>query len=274
MIWVTKKEESSKRGMPLSDKIVDQLFTYTRLGRVHHVMKLLEDLPAEVVNSAREDGDTLLHVAAQEEKVAVVEALLDAGADVNSRDSSDGTPLHRSCLSGALESVEVLLDHGSDLEARDVCDFTPLLAACEGGDHEVVELLLRKGADTTAQTNAGATSLHVACAQARCSVVCCLLEHGAGVAALETRDALSRPPALVIGQDGIPGVAPWDLERGGFGLGGDGGSSSYQESYRPMWGEGVGWAGFMGALGVVGAAQSCLSPVTNPVGGATEQRLV
>jgi len=71
------------------------------------------------------DGQTRLHIRAAEGLIRIVQKLIGAGADVNSRDFQGSTPLH-----GALLHVPVvtyLLDcSGIDLEVQNKMGYTPL----------------------------------------------------------------------------------------------------------------------------------------------------
>ncbi len=121
---------------------------------------------------------TPLLEAAYRAPVAVVKALLAAGADIAARDSSGNTPLHRAAFSSssrrsATAAVQVLLDAGADPEAQNRNGQTPLH---EAGDAEVAQILLLAGARVDAEDNDGNTALHSAY---RADVVEALLTAGA-----------------------------------------------------------------------------------------------
>lgn len=92
-------------------------------------------------------GDvTPLHDAADQPHVT--QALLEAGATVNVRDTSGAMPLHWACLQGNLECVRLLLAAGADVDARDDEGRTPLywVADRSGAKSEIERLLLDAGA--------------------------------------------------------------------------------------------------------------------------------
>eukprot|EP00752_Nemacystus_decipiens_P005214 g4733.t1 len=106
-------------------------------------------------------GRTPLHKAAQAEvdSVAVVQALLDAGADVSLR-SQDGTsPLDLAAGMGHVEIARALLEHGADVNDASEDGFTPLHNAAAGNKPEMVSLLCLNGADVDVLDNSGMSPL-------------------------------------------------------------------------------------------------------------------
>lgn len=79
---------------------------------------------------------------------AIVRALIQAGADVHSRDRLKRcTPLHMAARRGFVAIAEALLAGGADLEARDSAGETPLRRAVNCGKAELAAFLLARGAD-------------------------------------------------------------------------------------------------------------------------------
>jgi ankyrin repeat protein len=76
---------------------------------------------------------------------AVVELLLEKGADMESRDMNYGqTPLWCAAKEGHEAVVKLLLEKGADVESKDRVGRTPLSGAARGGHKAVVKLLLEK----------------------------------------------------------------------------------------------------------------------------------
>src|SRR5262245_42260372 len=97
-------------------------------------------------------NDNLI-VAACSGDIAWVRRILQADpAQVHARDSHLGTtPLHCAAHRGFLEIVQALLDAGADVMAREVCcEANPLHWAAEGGHLEVARLLIKHGSGVNA----------------------------------------------------------------------------------------------------------------------------
>jgi ankyrin repeat protein len=60
-----------------------------------------------------------IHFGVGDGDLAGVQALLDAGADVNAKDEDGLTPLHRAALAGHKEIVELLITKGAEVNAKD-----------------------------------------------------------------------------------------------------------------------------------------------------------
>ena len=145
-------------------------------------------------------GRTLLHEAAAQGSLRIVEFLLQLGADPNARDQWGHTPLyfvgnashrsngadvvhvlaqnganvnaqerlkhctalHMAARRGNIPVAEALLDCGADIEKRDKLGDTPLHRAVKCGKTDMVVFLLSRGADVLAEGKRGLTPLQVA----------------------------------------------------------------------------------------------------------------
>ena len=83
--------------------------------------------------------------------VEFVKALLeDAGADTEAKGGSNGyTALMLASEKGHVDAVQALLDAGADIEAKDYYGWTALMLASRYGHVEVVQALLDAGADNS-----------------------------------------------------------------------------------------------------------------------------
>ncbi|MFA6921473.1 MAG: ankyrin repeat domain-containing protein [Gallionella sp.] len=110
------------------------------------------------------DEQGMLMLAAGVGNQALVQALIDAGADVNAADERGWTPLAKAVYSaefkcGFPDVVKVLIDAGANIEAAIGYGVRPLMLAAGYGETEVVDTLLRAGADVLARNEGGYTAL-------------------------------------------------------------------------------------------------------------------
>jgi ankyrin repeat protein/uncharacterized protein YecT (DUF1311 family) len=91
--------------------------------------------------------------------VDMVQALLNAGVDVNSQNSGGETAVMAAVRAERPDRVQLLFDHGADANIRDRMGRTALHLAVEAGNIEMVKLLLAHGADRSISYGAGMTPL-------------------------------------------------------------------------------------------------------------------
>jgi len=93
---------------------------------------------ARRVNARFRYGETALHGASGRGHLAIVKVLLDAGANIDSRDDDEGTPLHNACCNNHLAVVRELIRRGADIYAKDIPGDTPFDSAASIGYPTVV----------------------------------------------------------------------------------------------------------------------------------------
>ena len=111
--------------------------------------------------NAREswNGQTALHWAAAEGQGAIVETLIEGGADVRQRSNAGSTPFMFAVREGDVRSVRAFLAAGADVNEKRPDLATPLLIAIVNGHEDLVDLLLEQGADPNAEGGTTGTTL-------------------------------------------------------------------------------------------------------------------
>lgn len=128
-------------------------------------------------------GRSALARAAEGGHGAVLEQLLQAGANPNLADHFGYAPLHLAVEAGHLEIVDKLLQAGADVRQLGPQKLTALHLAVCGGFTGLAEKLLKCGARVDARCRAGATPLMEAARRCDLATVRLLLEHKASARA-------------------------------------------------------------------------------------------
>ena len=97
-----------------------------------------------------DNGQTLLHVAADNGYFAIVQYLILNHANIEERDSFGRTPLHYASMNGHFEIVKYLISHGADIEKQDNDGRASLLYASMNVHYEIVDYLISHGANIEA----------------------------------------------------------------------------------------------------------------------------
>ena len=120
------------------------------LGLLDRARAHLDEDPKSI-GAHSHDGWTPLHLAAFFGHRDLAALLLDRGADVNARSTSErfaksNTPLHAAAANKQVEVARLLVDRGADVNARDGHGFTPLALAANSKSDLLMLLLLEQGA--------------------------------------------------------------------------------------------------------------------------------
>ena len=93
-------------------------------------------------------NQSMVYIAAEDELLDILEMLLAAGANPNSRGGFYGTALQKACAHDGNEAVvKILLKNGARTDIDGGFYGSPLMAACSDGSFQNVELLVKASAD-------------------------------------------------------------------------------------------------------------------------------
>lgn len=95
----------------------------------------------EIINQSDKHGRTALILAASEGHLAIMDILIEKGADLFAQDKDGLSALSWACLKGHYNAVLTLLDHGVDVNHSDHSGRTPLDLATFYGDVRLVSIL-------------------------------------------------------------------------------------------------------------------------------------
>lgn len=148
-------------------------------------------------------GHTALHEAAEHGHLAIINLLIDYGANINAKTRSGITPLHLATSANQLDAVKRLLIYGANVDARMSSGLTPLHWAAMKGYKEIAGVLLSNSATVNVQGQSGRTPLHWAALKGYAPIVSQLIQY---CAAKDVQDELGRTPfdwAVVRGHNDI-----------------------------------------------------------------------
>ncbi len=153
------------------------VFESAALGKVERLTRLLAAAPHSV-DAHSPDGFTPLQLATFFAEPSAVKLLLQRGAAVElvSKNPMGLRAIHSAAAGGSAEIVERLLLAGADPNTRQQGGFTALQAAAGSGRVDMVRVLLQHGADPAARNAADRTARDLALEKGHV-VVARLLEH-------------------------------------------------------------------------------------------------
>jgi TolB-like protein/ankyrin repeat protein/class 3 adenylate cyclase len=186
-----------------SDRRETSLFRAVRKG-FPAIVELLVDHGADI-NAVDAYTNTLLHKAMQSGDLKTVQILLGKGAMVNARTTAGNypgeTPLHVAALAGYLKGAELLLLNGAEIDAVDRNGYTPLRRSIDNRGLDMTELLINKGADVTTEDANGISLLHVVAQTDNVALATKLINSGADI---NNKDKNLKFTPLDYAQDGEP----------------------------------------------------------------------
>jgi uncharacterized protein len=139
------------------------LFNKCVAGLTPDVLAQIDSDPS-LLEAHSSDGWTPLHLAAFFGHPELAKALLNRGANVDSRSTNamTNTPLHAGVAGRKTKVVEVLIERGADVNARQHGGWTALHGAAQSGSRDIVQLLLAHGADPNLRADNNQAALDLA----------------------------------------------------------------------------------------------------------------
>lgn len=92
----------------------------------------------------------------------IMKLLIDAGVDLECRDSMGNTAIHLACASGLTDKVKLLIDEGADLDFPNGQGMRAIHLACENNFGKLVRMLIDAGADLNCKDFSGKRPIDVA----------------------------------------------------------------------------------------------------------------
>jgi cytohesin len=145
----------------LSAGCADSIHDAALKGDVSTARRMLDARP-DLVSSRNRLGKTPLHQSLTGGNNAILDLLIERGAEVNAQDNTGLTPLHVAAWWSITERAGILLDHGADIGARDRFGDTPLHIAAMNGRGKMCKFLIERGADIHAKNLDGREPLDLA----------------------------------------------------------------------------------------------------------------
>lgn len=191
---------------------IPQLHQSVKKEDLAEVVAQVLDRGNEHVDSVSNEAETPLHMASSTGSPAMVESLIDLGANIDAKTKKGMTPLQMACFSNNYSVAHALVNRGADMQAMDSQGFTVLHAAAQNGWVTLLQFFMeqKNRPDVNARDGDGYTPLHRACQKDRQHVVQELIENGADCNALDANGGSSMHIAA---SNGYSKVAQMLLEK-------------------------------------------------------------
>jgi cytohesin len=178
------------------------------------MVRLLVEAGANPQQRCRPFQDSPLHFVTTP---AAAEALLNAGADIESATQQGSRPLHAAVASNLPSVITLLLRRGADADVH--CKpygDSPLHLAVRECRTKIIKLLLEGGADPDVRDDQGSTPLHLAALMREkrvLPVAVALLDGGANI---DVADDAGITPLMAAAMNGEPAVLRTLIEAGAY----------------------------------------------------------
>ncbi|XP_010146323.1 PREDICTED: ankyrin-1-like, partial [Eurypyga helias] len=138
-----KETRLSRAAKPRQDHADAGTFVAVAKGSLSELEKALK---GNDINALHFSSETLLHVAATNGHLTLMEYLISKGAKTDVKDKEGRTPLHRAAEKGHGDAVRVLLRCGACMYSLDTEGKTPLHLAAQNNHSHILKMLLKEEA--------------------------------------------------------------------------------------------------------------------------------
>jgi len=151
----------------------------------------------KIINQSDKHGRDSLILAASEGHLAIIDILIEKGADLSSQDRDGLSALSWACLKGHYNAALTLLNNHVDINHVDFSGRTCLDLATFYGDVRLVQMLLERGAQIEHVDNIGMRPLDRAIGCRNVPVVVCFLKKGAKLGPATWAMAAGKPEIII-----------------------------------------------------------------------------
>jgi ankyrin repeat protein len=142
----------------------------------------------------------------------MIQAWLDAGADLTVKNNQNQTVLHLACLYANEEVAELFVKRGIPIKETDDYGYTPLAAAASRNSVKIVKMLLDKRADVNFRSDAnGMSVLHWTCQHGAIDVFRLIIDK---VKDVDTKDKQNQTPLILAANAGQQEMVESLLKKG------------------------------------------------------------
>jgi ankyrin repeat protein len=141
-----------------NDKDGTTVLMYAILSNSDAVVNILIEAGANV-NAKNNDGYNALLIASMYNRLELIKLLISAEVNINTRTNTGATALMFASRYSTKDVAELLINAGAEIHAKDNTGATALMFASSNSNKEVVELLIRAGAEINTKRNNGTTAL-------------------------------------------------------------------------------------------------------------------
>uniref|UniRef100_A0A8B9N7N8 Ankyrin repeat protein n=1 Tax=Accipiter nisus TaxID=211598 RepID=A0A8B9N7N8_9AVES len=168
-----KETQLSRAAKPRKDHAGVGIFDAVAKG---YPSELERTLKYNDINALNSSSETLLHVAAANGHLTIMEYLISKGAKIDVKDKKGRTPLHSAAEKGHGVAVKVLLRCGAYMYSLDMEGKTPLHLAAQNNHSHILKMLLKEEARSYRNQR---NFLHMAALKDESSLAKMLLKAGA-----------------------------------------------------------------------------------------------